>query len=81
MAVYEDTPAGEVRRAFATGAFPVKGDPGKMAQAMIDSADRSPAPLRLALGSQAHANVRAALTGRLAALDAQKEGALSADVD
>lgn len=79
MAVYERTPAGEVRRAVATGAFPVKGDPMKMVQAMIDSADRSPAPRRLTLGSDAYARVRAALADRLAALDAQKAIALSTD--
>jgi NAD(P)-dependent dehydrogenase (short-subunit alcohol dehydrogenase family) len=43
MDVYKNTPAGEMRRAFAAGTFNVKGDPIKMAQAMIDSGDRSPA--------------------------------------
>ena len=61
MAVYESTPAGEVRRAMAAGAFPVKGDAVKMARAMIASVDRSPAPRRLTLGSGAYASVRAAL--------------------
>jgi NAD(P)-dependent dehydrogenase (short-subunit alcohol dehydrogenase family) len=42
MAVYEQTPAGEMRRALAAGAFAVNGDPVKMAQAIIDSVDRSP---------------------------------------
>lgn len=81
MAVYENTPAGEVRRAMAAGAFPVKGDPVKMAKEMIDSVDRSPAPKRLALGSGAYASIRAALVDRLAALDAQKAIALSTDAD
>lgn len=53
----------------------------KMAQAMIDSVDRSPAPMRLTLGSEAYAKIRAVLTGRLALLDAQKDIALSTDVD
>lgn len=81
MAVYDDTPAGEVRRAFAAGAFPVPGDPIKMVQAMIDSVDRSPAPRRLTLGSDAYAKVRAALTDRIAALDSQRDIALSTDAD
>ncbi|WP_437923937.1 hypothetical protein WMF37_33505 [Sorangium sp. So ce291] len=46
---------------------------------MLDSADRSPAPKRLALGSGTHASIRAALTDRRAALDAQKHVALSTD--
>ena len=81
MAVYENTPAGEMRRAIAAGAFPVRGDAAKMVQAMIDSADRSPAPKRLALGSGAYNSIRAALVERLAALDDQKEIALSTDID
>ena len=81
MTAYENTPADDVRRAITTGAFAVKGDAGKTAQAMIDVAGSSPAPRRLTLGSQAYANVRAALTGRLAALEAQREIALSADAE
>lgn len=81
MAAYETTLVGEMRRAFASGAFAIKGDAGRTAQAMIDSADISPAPRRLTLGSQAYAHVHAALTGRLAALEAQQEIALSADAE
>ena len=81
MAAYDDTPAGEVRRALASGSFPILGDAGKVADAMIASADQSPAPRRLTLGSQAYANVRAALLERLAALDAQKDLALSTDIN
>ena len=44
MAAYENTPAGDVRRAVTTGAFAIKGDAGKTAQAMIDAAGISPAP-------------------------------------
>jgi NAD(P)-dependent dehydrogenase (short-subunit alcohol dehydrogenase family) len=81
MDVYENTPAGEMRRAFAAGTFIVKGDPIKMAQAMIDSVDRSPAPKRLALGSGTYTSIRAALVERLAALDSQKDIAFSTDID
>ena len=81
LAVYANTPAGEMRRAAMEGAFPVLGDPGKMVQAMIDSVDRSPAPRRLTLGSGSYTRIRAALSERIAALDAQKYIALSTDTD
>ena len=81
MAAYEDTPSGGMRRAVASGSFAIKGDVNKMAQAMIDCADRSPAPRRLTLGASAYASIRAALTDRIATLDAQKDIALSADAD
>ena len=80
MAVYESTPAGELRRGIAAAAFRVPGDPLKMVQAMIDSAERKPAPARLALGSDTYVLVRTALMERVAALDAQKNIALSTDV-
>jgi NAD(P)-dependent dehydrogenase (short-subunit alcohol dehydrogenase family) len=81
MAVYDDTPAGDVRRMIATGAFPVNGDPDRMAQAMIDTVDRSPAPRRLVLGAGSYTRIRAALTERIAALDAQRDIAESADFE
>ncbi|MDB5566629.1 MAG: short-chain dehydrogenase/reductase [Tardiphaga sp.] len=81
MEVYDDTPAGDVRRAIASGAFAVKGDPDKMAQAMIDCVEISPAPRRLVMGSSSFTGIRAALVGRIAALDAQKDIALSTDAD
>jgi NAD(P)-dependent dehydrogenase (short-subunit alcohol dehydrogenase family) len=81
MDVYENTPAGKMRRAFAAGTFTIKGDPIKMAQAMIDSVDRTPAPKRLALGSGTYTSIRAALIERLATLDGQKDIALSTDID
>ncbi|MCC8409155.1 SDR family oxidoreductase [Mucilaginibacter sp. UR6-1] len=79
MEAYENTPAGEVRRAVAAGTFPIKGDVDKSVQAMIDSVEISPAPLRLALGGDAYRDMRAALVSRLEALDAQKELALASE--
>jgi NAD(P)-dependent dehydrogenase (short-subunit alcohol dehydrogenase family) len=81
MAVYDETPAGEMRRAIANRTLAVTGDPLKMARAMIASVDRTPAPRRLTLGSTAYTSIRAALEDRLAALDAQKDIALSTDAD
>lgn len=82
MAVYENTPVGDVRRATArraSGEVSIPGDAIKVAQAIIDSVGVTPAPLRLALGSDTYTLIRAALEDRLAALDAQKDTALSTD--
>lgn len=81
MAVYDDTPAGEIRRAVSSNSFVLRGDPQKMVNAMIASVDVRPAPRRLTLGSGAYERVRAALVERLAVLDAQKDIALSTDFD
>jgi NADP-dependent 3-hydroxy acid dehydrogenase YdfG len=79
MEAYDKTPAGDVRRAIATGTFPIKGDVDKSVQAMIDSVEVLPAPLRLALGGDAYRDMRAALISRLEMLDAQKELALASE--
>ncbi|UOQ69824.1 SDR family oxidoreductase [Hymenobacter volaticus] len=81
MAVYDNTPAGEVRRGLADGTFVVSGDPDKMVEAMLASVERSPAPRRLTLGRAAYAQIRAALLERLAALDAQQDIAFSTEID
>lgn len=81
LAAYEHTPAGDVRRGLFNGDFPIPGDADKVAQAILDSADQHPAPLRLALGPDTYADVRAALVARLEALDAQKDLALSTAAD
>jgi len=80
MDAYEKTPSGEIRHAIASGSFGLKGDPHKVASAIVDSVDRTPAPRRLILGSDAFQRVRAALVERLAALDAQAEIARSTDL-
>ena len=77
--VYEQTPAGDVRRAIGDGSFVVKGDAARTVAAMIAAAESAAPPLRLTLGSTAYASVSAALSARLAALAAQKEVAESAD--
>ena len=81
MEAYEHTPAGDVRRAVAGGAFPIKGDVNKTVQAMIDSVTVVPAPARLALGGDAYRDMRAALVSRLEALDAQKDLALASEME
>lgn len=81
MAVYEHTPSGDMRRMFESGTFKTMGDPVKMAQAIIDSVEGSPAPKRLTLGRDAYTNIRAALTGRIAVLESQKDVAFSTEAD
>jgi len=76
---YEKTPAGEVRRAIASGDFAIKGDAVNTVRAMITAADAVSPPLRLALGSTAYASISQALTERLRVLEAQKQVTFSAD--
>ncbi|RKR76468.1 SDR family oxidoreductase [Frondihabitans australicus] len=77
MPEYDATPAGDVRRALADGAFPLPNDPARIAQAMIDLVDSGEAPLRLPLGSDTWRDVRASLVARLAEHDAAREVAHS----
>lgn len=79
MEVYDDTPAGAVRRAIDGGTFVLKGDATRTATAMIAAAGSANPPLRLALGSTAYDSISKALTQRLAAIEAQREVAFSAD--
>ncbi|MCB8873595.1 SDR family oxidoreductase [Acidisoma silvae] len=81
MDVYAATPAGAIRRALAEGSFAIRGDADKMAQAMIDCADSGRAPRRLLLGAEAYGRVHAALTARLAELEAQRDVAVSTERD
>ena len=81
MAVYDHTPAGNMRQALTNGSFKVTGDPEKMVDAMLASVDQSPAPRRLTLGRDAYTRIRTALVERLAALDAQKDIAFSTELD
>jgi NAD(P)-dependent dehydrogenase (short-subunit alcohol dehydrogenase family) len=81
MACYDDTPAGEVRRAVSSGAFAIKGDAVKTVNAMIDAVDAGSLPSRLTLGSTAYASISQVLAERLRSLEAQKDVAFSADRD
>jgi NAD(P)-dependent dehydrogenase (short-subunit alcohol dehydrogenase family) len=81
LAAYDNTPADLARRYVASGQVAQPGDPVKMANAMITCAEAPDAPLRLVLGKDAYACIRAALTGRMAALEEQKALACSTDFD
>ena len=76
---YANTPAGAVRRAITDGSFVLKGDAARTVSAIINAADSATPPLRLALGSTAYESISGALRTRLAALEAQRDVALSAD--
>jgi hypothetical protein len=69
------------RRMAAAGLQALRGDPQKIAKAMIACADEPLAPRRLALGSDAYEALHSTLTARLAALEAQQAIAFSTDVD
>jgi NAD(P)-dependent dehydrogenase (short-subunit alcohol dehydrogenase family) len=81
MPEYDNTPAGDVRRAIASGAFPLTGDPQKMARAMLDIAQVQVAPRRLLLGRGAYERVHAALSQRLAELEHYREQAMGTEID
>ena len=81
MGAYDDTPAGEIRRAIASGSFVLKGDARRTAGAMIAAADEKAPPMRLVLGSTAYDSIARALSQRLAALLALRSVAFSADRD
>jgi hypothetical protein len=66
-------------RGIKTTTHPSPGDPARMARAIIDTADQNPAPARITLGSDACSYVHAAMSDRLAALEAQRDLALSTD--
>jgi NAD(P)-dependent dehydrogenase (short-subunit alcohol dehydrogenase family) len=79
-AVYDDTGVGEFRRKMkAAGPSARRGDARKIASAIIASADQTPAPRRLVLGSDAFVAIHKALNARLQDLEAQKELAFSTD--
>ncbi|GAA2598818.1 SDR family oxidoreductase [Winogradskya consettensis] len=74
----DGTPAAMVRGAKDRCRTPL-GDPAKMAAAIVDSAEREPAPLRLVLGSDSYRFVTGALRERLAQIEPQEAGAAATD--
>jgi len=80
---YAETPVGQVRKYIeaADGNLTANapGDPGLVADAIIAVAAQTPAPRRLALGSDAFDGIRAALSSRLAELDEAIAVSISTD--
>ncbi|MCM3172259.1 SDR family oxidoreductase [Paenibacillus sp. MER 99-2] len=82
MSEYENTPVGYIRQmSQEAGDNQFPGDPVKMAHAIINAADSEETSLRLTLGSDAYELVSKSLASRLAALEEQKEVALSTDFE
>jgi NAD(P)-dependent dehydrogenase (short-subunit alcohol dehydrogenase family) len=82
MPEYAGGPVGHLHRFLASAGnitAQAPGDPHKVAAAIIASAATTPAPRRLALGSDAYQAMRTALTGRISELDAGRH--LAATVD
>ena len=77
---YRHTAIGGLRARLQDASQPPLGDTAKMVEIMIASVDQTPAPRRIALGSDAYAMIERALQERLAALQAQKDVALSTDL-
>jgi NAD(P)-dependent dehydrogenase (short-subunit alcohol dehydrogenase family) len=80
--VYAATPVAQVRAMAASRAQAgVPGDVAKMVRAMIDAVDADETPRRLLLGSDAYRSVHAALSDRLAFVEAQHDLTVSTDAD
>ncbi|WP_434778173.1 SDR family oxidoreductase [Neisseria sp. Ec49-e6-T10] len=77
---YQKTTVGNYRRLIAMGKFPNVGNAHKVVDAMISVTEQDQAPIRLTLGSDAFRNIHKALSGRLKALEDQKEQAFSTDI-
>jgi NAD(P)-dependent dehydrogenase (short-subunit alcohol dehydrogenase family) len=76
---YAGTPAAFVRGVLADETQLPPGDPAKMAAVIIGSADTTPAPHRIVLGSDSYGIIVNALTQRLADIEPQKDLAASTD--
>ena len=81
MAAYEATPAGDVRRALASGGFALPSDPQKIVAAMIALVDSGETPLRLPLGPDTYRDIREDLVRRLAEHEASRDVAFSVASD
>ncbi|OWQ48158.1 short-chain dehydrogenase/reductase [Roseateles noduli] len=76
---YASTPIAHVHRMIEEATAQPQGDPARMVRLMIGSVDQTPAPKRLALGSDAYTAMHRALTVRLVELESQREVAFSTD--
>lgn len=86
LEAYQHTPAAQMRQAAeglreaGAGASQAVGDPVKMAQVMIASVEKSPAPKRIVMGSDVYGWLLAAYRERATALELQKEIAFATDI-
>lgn len=73
MPEYDRTAAGEVRRALESGAWQIRGDAGKMCDAILGFVDRRGKARRLALGADTYEDLARTLDERRAELESQKD--------
>jgi NAD(P)-dependent dehydrogenase (short-subunit alcohol dehydrogenase family) len=76
---YDDTPASAARTMIENGGPLSPGDPAKMAEIIIASADQNPAEKRIVLGTDSFTIITKALTDRLADIEGQRTRAASTD--
>lgn len=76
---YANTPVDALLRTLDDGSWVITGDPQRMVDAMIACTEQTPPPLRLVMGAAAYHAIHAALSSRLAALEAQRAIAFSTD--
>ena len=87
IAAYQDGVLGQIRGMLTSDVDPdvmrlaIPGDPVKIAAAIADSVEISPAPRRIVLGGNAYEQITAALREQLAALQAQRDLAYQTDAD
>ncbi|KPC54430.1 SDR family oxidoreductase [Amantichitinum ursilacus] len=81
IAAYAGTPADVVANMISARQFPIKGDAQRTVAAIIAATDAAKPALRLPLGSSAYDNITRELAKRLAALQALRDVAYSADAD
>jgi NAD(P)-dependent dehydrogenase (short-subunit alcohol dehydrogenase family) len=87
IAAYQAGIVGQIRGLLTGDADPevvrqaIIGDPAKMAEAIIETAEQSPAHRRVVLGSNAYQAITAALRERLTDIEAQRERAYGTDGD
>ncbi len=79
MPEYDGNPAHSFLAMLDSSNVLAPGDPSEMAKRIIESADITPAPLRMVLGSQALASTISTLENRLADFRTQTELAASTD--
>ena len=79
MRHFRDLAAGDIDGRAAQQMAP--GDPRKVAQAIVDSVDVTPAPRRLTLGSDAWDAMSASLRERLTEMESSRDVAYSTDAD
>jgi NAD(P)-dependent dehydrogenase (short-subunit alcohol dehydrogenase family) len=79
MPIYDHTPAHGFLRMLDPKNGLAPGDPARMAARIIESADVTPAPLRIVLGSKALESTVATLRKRIECFEAQRDLAASTD--